>query len=145
MAGVGAAVAALREAAGLHLYGFALCGNATGLALLLSLGLPVDAPFGAGEGYWDIPPGSTALQVAAWRAHHAVVSTLIEAGADVNRRDRKGRTPLMRAVAACTNSYWMGRRSPESVRLLLAAGAAPGGIRLPTGYDAIDALLAPSH
>jgi len=136
------AVATLHEATGLHLYGFALCGNARGLSLLLSLGVPVDAPYEPGEGYWDVAPGSTALHVAAWRAHHEAVATLIAAGADVNRPDGRGRTPLMRAVAACTDSYWMSRRSPDSVRHLLAAGARGEGVPRPTGYDAIDALLA---
>jgi ankyrin repeat protein len=136
------AVAAVREAAGLHLYAFALCGNASGLAVLLSLGLPVDAPYEPGEGYWDVAPDSTALHVAAWRGHHAAVATLVAAGADVHRRDGRGRTPLMRAVAACTNSYWMERRTPNSVRLLLEAGALAHDVSLPTGYDAIDVLLA---
>lgn len=137
-----ATVARLRESAGVHLYGFSLCGNSAGLSLLLSLGLPVDAPFEPGEGYWDVAPQSTALHVAAWRGHHDAVATLVAAGADVNRRDGRGRTTLMRAVAACTSSYWMGRRAPTSVRLLLEAGATRHGVSVPTGYDAIDALLA---
>lgn len=137
-----ATVAHVRASAGAHLYGFALCGNSAGLSLLLSLGLPVDAPFEPGEGYWDVAPDSTALHVAAWRGHHDAVAALVAAGADVNRRDGWGRTPLMRAVAACTSSYWMGRRAPTSVRVLLEAGASRDGVSVPTGYDAIDALLA---
>jgi len=136
-----AAVVPLRDAAALHLYGFALSGNAAGLSLLLSLGLPVDAPHEPDDGYWDVAPDSTALHVAAWRAHHEAVRVLVAAGADVNRRDGRGRTPLMRAVAACTASYWTGRRAPDSVRLLLQSGASTAGVVTPTGYDAIDALL----
>ncbi|MDH5234111.1 MAG: hypothetical protein OEW77_04065 [Gemmatimonadota bacterium] len=33
------------------------------------------------------------------------------------------------------------RRPPDSVARLLVAGATPDGIVIPTGYDAIDALL----
>jgi hypothetical protein len=34
------------------------------------------------------------------------------------------------------------RRSPESVRALLAAGAFVQGVRYPSSYDAVDALIA---
>ena len=47
----------------------------------------------------------------------------------------------MLAVKACVDSYWMRRRSPESVKALLEAGAERAGVRLPTGYDEIDRLL----
>ena len=122
--------------------------RAAGNGMLAPLGvllqwLPtVDARWAEGDGYWDIAPHSTPLHVAAWRAQHAVVRLLIEAGADVHTRDGRGRTPLQRAVAACVDSYWTDRRQPESVRALLEAGASAEGIALPTGYDAIDALLA---
>ena len=55
--------------------------------------------------------------------------------------DAKGRTPLVLAVKACVDSYWKDRRSPDSVAALLRAGASPRNIKVPTGYDAIDALL----
>ena len=66
---------------------------------------------------------------------------MIARGADVSAKDSRGRTPLMLAVAAATQSFWTGRRSPNGVRAVLAAGASKDGIVLPTGYDEIDALL----
>jgi hypothetical protein len=59
----------------------------------------------------------------------------------VSAKDERGRTPLVLAVAAATQSFWTNRRSPDGVRALLAAGASKDGIVLPTGYDAIDVLL----
>lgn len=120
---------------------FAGIGNADGVRLLLDLGVPVDARDAAGNGYWGISPNSTALHVAAWRARHDVVQLLIARGANVNAVDDHGRTPLMRAVSACTDSYWLESRRPDSVAMLLAAGATRQGIAVPTGYDAIDTLL----
>jgi len=118
-------------------------GNNEGVVALLALGISPNALWLAGDGFWDLAPSSTALHVAAWRANHEVVSTLIAAGADVHARDGRGRTALQLAVKACTNSYWKYRRKPDSVSALLAAGAALDGIDLPTGYDAIDRLLTP--
>jgi hypothetical protein len=51
------------------------------------------------------------------------------------------RSAIQLAVKACTDSYWKYRRRPDSVAALLAAGATIEGIDLPSGYDAIDALL----
>ena len=121
---------------------FAGTGNADGVRLLLDLGLDADAPFVEGNGYWDIAERSTALHIAAWRAHHDVVALLLARSAAVNARDGRGRTPLMLAVRACVDSYWTERRSPESVRALLAAGAFVQGVPYPSGYDAVDALIA---
>ena len=53
----------------------------------------------------------------------------------------KGRTPLALAVHACVDSYWKDRRSPESVRTLLQAGASVSGVKFPSGYAEVDALL----
>jgi len=39
------------------------------------------------------------------------------------------------------DSYWTERRSPESVEALLEAGASLGGVTVPSGYAAVDALL----
>jgi ankyrin repeat protein len=66
---------------------------------------------------------------------------LIASGASVNAIDAQGRTALQLAVKACVDSYWTDRRSPDSVRVLLEAGASAEGIELPTGYDGIDVLL----
>jgi ankyrin repeat protein len=60
-----------------------------------------------------------ALHAAASVGHLDLVRMLLDAGADVDRRDPDtGRTPLHAAVTAGP-----GRDSPEIVRVLLAAGA----------------------
>ncbi len=122
---------------------FAGAANLEGVRTLLDLGIPVDALWPEGDPYFDLTPNSNALEVAAWRANHEVVCELIARGADVNATDARGRTPLQLAVKACIDSYWKYRRKPDSVAALLAAGATKQGIKLPTGYDAIDALLSP--
>ena len=61
--------------------------------------------------------GQTALMLAIKTGEMAVVSMLIEAGADVNVSERfRNQTPLMWAAAAFENAG-------EIVRLLLAEGA----------------------
>lgn len=126
---------------GVLLSSFARVGNVAGVRHLLDLGVSVDAAFAEGEGYWDIAPNSTALHAASWRGWPGVVSLLIARGADVDRTDGRGRTPLMLAVRACVDSYWMERRSPEWVRPLLEAGARLDGVRVPCGYAEVDELL----
>ena len=122
---------------------FAGANNDAGVRTLLTLGISPNALWPEGDGYWDVTPGSTALHVAAWRAHHKLVNTLIAAGAQVNARDTRDRTALQLAVKACTDSYWRYRRQPDSVAALLAASASTDGIDWPTGYEAIDELLLP--
>jgi ankyrin repeat protein len=135
-------VSAVLAEGGRLLARFALTGNTDGVRLLLDLGIPVDAVFSEGDGYFGVAPRSTALHVAAWLARHDVVKLLIERGAPVDARDGAGRTPLSLAVRACVDSYWTERRSPESVRALLAAGAPVDGVQHPSGYAEVDALLA---
>jgi hypothetical protein len=120
---------------------FAGADNVPGVRCLLDLGVPPGALWPEGDGYWTMAKDSTALHVAAWRAHHDVVLELIARGTPVNAVDARGRTALVLAVAACIDSYWKYRRKPDSVAALLAAGATTDGIELPTGYEAIDALL----
>jgi ankyrin repeat protein len=120
---------------------FAGAANSAGLRCLLSLGVSPSALWPEGDMYWEMTPNSTALHVAAWRAHHDTVRTLIDAGTPVNAIDGRNRTALQLAVRACTDSYWKYRRQPDSVAALLNAGATSDGIDLPTGYDAIDQLL----
>ena len=114
--------------------------NAGGVALLIELGVPVDARY-FGDGYYGEAAESTALHVAAWRMSNDTLDVLIRHGADVNARNKKGETPLMLAVKACVDSYWSGRRSPRAVRALLDAGAQTDRITVPTGYAAVDELL----
>jgi ankyrin repeat protein len=133
-------VDALRADGASFLGRFTESANADGVARLLDLGIPVDARY-HGDGYFGTAPDSTALHVAAWHARQPVLEVLIARGADVNARDARGRTALALAVAAATNSYWVWRRTPDGVRALLAAGASKDGVRIPTGYDAIDRLL----
>ena len=123
---------------------FAGSGNTPGVTHLLDLGLEVDAVHTEGDGYFGIAKRSTALHVAAWRARHETVRLLIERGANLNLRDGADRTALMLAVNACVNSYWMERRAPDSVAVLLAAGASAEGVQRPCGYEAVDELLADS-
>lgn len=120
---------------------FSGAGNDAGIHALLALGVSPNALWPEGDGYWELAPGSNALHVAAWRANHQTVRTLLAAGVEVNARDARNRTPLQLAVKACIDSHWQYRRSPDSVAALLAAGASLDSIELPTGYDAIDALL----
>lgn len=126
---------------GVLLATFARVGNRGGVQHLLDAGIDVNEPFVEGEGYFDIAPASTALHVAAWRGWPPVVRLLIARGADVHRRDGRGRTPLALAVRACVDSYWTDRRSPDAVQALLEAGATREGVRIPCGYEPVDALL----
>ena len=119
---------------------FAGTNNDEGIRLLLQLGVKVEALY-EGDPYFDIAKDSTALHVAAWKAWPKTVKLLIERGAPVNAKDTKGRTALMLAVKACVDSYWTSRRSPESVEALLKAGASVNGIKIPSGYAEVDALL----
>jgi ankyrin repeat protein len=133
-------VAELLERGGALLAEFAGTDNSDGVRLLLDLGIKVTALY-EGDPYFDIAKNSTALHVAAWKAWPAVVKLLIERGAPVNVIDAKGRTPLALAVKACVDSYWVNRRSPESVAALLDAGASLNGIEVPCGYAEVDRLF----
>ena len=120
---------------------FAGTGNLPGVGQLLDLGVDVGARYVEGDGYFDIAKNSTALHVAAWRAYPRIVRLLIQREAPADVPDGKGRTPLALAVKACVDSYWTERRSPESVRALLDAGAKVEGIAYPSGYAEVDQLL----
>jgi ankyrin repeat protein len=123
---------------------FAGVGNLAGVRNLLDLGVSPAAIYREGDGYFSIAKESTALHVAAWRAWPEVVRELIARGAPVNATDAQGRTALQLSIKACVDSYWIERRSPDSVSALLEAGASSAGIELPTGYDEIDKLLSGS-
>jgi ankyrin repeat protein len=125
---------------GSHLGKFATAGNTDGARQLLDLGVPVDALY-AGDGYFDIAPDSTALHVAGWMLCFPLLRLLLERGAEVNRRDSKGRTPLALVVKGCVDSYWTEWRSTEPVQALLDAGATLDGVKYPSGYAELDELL----
>jgi len=135
--------AAVIDCGGTLLAQFSGVGNVAGVRNLLELGVSASAVYREGDGYFGIARDSTALHVAAWRAWPDVVSELIGRGTPVNATDAEGRTALQLAVKACVDSYWTERRSPDSVRALLRAGASVAGIELPTGYDEVDELLRP--
>lgn len=126
---------------GRRLVEFAGNGNARGVEQLLELGIQVDAVHPEGDPYFGTAPRSTALHAAAWRARHSTLRLLIERGAEVNLRDGHGQTALILAIKACVDSYWAHRRSPESVRALLQAGASVVGVPYPCGYADVDELL----
>jgi ankyrin repeat protein len=134
-------LAQLLQMGGTLLARFAGAENDAGVRCLLALGVSAAELWPHGDPYWELTHNSTALHVAAWRAHHNVVRTLIAAGAPVNALDERNRTAIQLAIRACTDSYWKYRRRPDSVAALLAAGASTDSIELPTGYDAIDDLL----
>ena len=131
----------LRVEGALLMVRFASNGNASGIAQLLDLGVPVNAGEPHGEGYLERARNSTALHVSAWRARHDVVQLLIARGADVNARNAANQSPLMLAVKANVDSYWTDQASTESIHALLAAGASVSGARFPSGYEPADALL----
>lgn len=116
--------------------------NAGGVRHLVNLGIPVDAQFAEGDGYWGIAANSTALHVACWRLCHDTARLLLDHGADPNAADAHGRTPLQLAVKGCVDSYWSRWKAPDTIEALLAAGASTDGVTLPTGYDVADELIA---
>lgn len=134
-------VRALKAEGGQLLAEFAGTGNTEGVARLIDLGVDAGTLFKEGDGYFEVAKNSTALHVATWRARHATVKLLIERGCPVDTQDARGRTPLALAVRACVDSYWKRLRTPESVRLLLEAGASTKGIVYPSGYAEVDELL----
>ena len=130
----------LIEEGGTLLAEFAGVGNVAGVRNLLDCGISVASLY-SGDSYFDIAKDSTALHVAAWHAWPETVSELIARGAPVNAKDGKGRTALFLAVKACVDSYWTRRRSPDSVKALLDAGASASDVKVPCGYDEVDRLL----
>jgi ankyrin repeat protein len=131
----------LVEKGGTLLAEFAGVGNTAGVRHLLDCGVNATAIYVEGDAYFGIANDSTALHVAAWRAWPDVVKEQIARGALVNASDGRGRTALALAVKACVASYWTERRTPDSVRALLDAGAFVVGVEVPCGYDEVDTLL----
>jgi len=96
-------------------------------------------------------PGSTALQSAVYRRNLSIVRRLVEAGADVNRRDRSGNSALHLACldrygddeivqyllsinrgsrAACRRTDIDARNSLSQTPLMFAASVSPSMTRL---------------
>ncbi len=86
------------------------------VSLLIEAGVDVDARTGREV---------TALHLAALMRRVKVVPLLLHAGAKVNSRDAEGRTPLMWSLRTKAGAGKPGRRTAETVGLLLAVGADP--------------------
>lgn len=97
---------AMRELAS-RVFAAARGGDAEMLASYVDAGLPVDLANEAGD---------TMLMLSAYHGHLAGVQVLIKRGADVNRANDRGQTPLAGAVF---------KNQPEIARALLDAGADP--------------------
>ena len=136
-----AIVTQIKEIGGELLARFSICGNAAGVQHLLNLGIPANEPYRNGDGYYGIPTGSLAIHVAAYLGYPAVVKTLIAAGSPIDVADKNGQTPLALAIKACVDTYWTVRRSPDSVKALLEAGASVKNISYPSGYKEVDVLI----
>jgi ankyrin repeat protein len=120
---------------------FAGNGNTEGADLLLDLGVDIAATHKEGDAYYNLAKNSTALHASAWRIREETVRLLLDRKAPVNVEDARGRTPLTLAIRACVDSYWTERRSPNSVQMLLKAGATLSPNDYPSGYAEVDMLL----
>ncbi|HEV8599438.1 MAG TPA: ankyrin repeat domain-containing protein [Gemmatimonadales bacterium] len=136
-----ALVRELKAMGGQLLAKFSGTGNPPGVEALLDLGVDVAAPFTEGDGYYGLPKNSLAIHVAAWRCSSAVVKLLLDRGAPADLPDANGMTPLALAVKACVDSYWTEYCSPESVEMLLQAGANVAAVPFPSGHGAVDQVL----
>ena len=74
---------------------------------------------GADVNLVDRAGGHTPLHFAAREQHAGIAQTLLSAGAEVDARDRFGKTPLMMALFSVRD------RDGEVIRVLLASGADP--------------------
>ncbi|CAB0033173.1 unnamed protein product [Trichogramma brassicae] len=103
-----------------YLHAACVAGNATAARKLLRRGADVDC-----DSY-----KYSALQAAAWYKHEDVVEVLLEAGADPNRPDVEGSTPLHSLSWLClceceSSRRYCDKRKPVEriVRMLVEAGA----------------------
>jgi uncharacterized protein len=82
---------------------------------------------GASANSRHVLTGWSALTAASYHGKLEIVQILIQAGADVNARDKTGGTPLMKAatVPDAENISELLKRKAEIIRELLKAGADP--------------------
>jgi len=90
-----------------RLFDMARDGDAIGLAAYLDAGVPVNL---------TNTNGDTLVMLAAYYGHDAAVAELIKRGADVDRHNNRGQTPLAGAVF---------KNETTIVELLLEADADP--------------------
>lgn len=90
-----------------RVFGAARAGDAEMLASYVDAGLPVDLANEAGD---------TLLMLSAYHGHLASVQVLLKRGADANKANDRGQTPLAGAVF---------KNEPDIARALLDAGADP--------------------
>lgn len=84
-------------------------GDAATLAAYLEAGVPIELTNARGDGL---------LMLAAYHGHRDATKVLLDHGADPNKANDDGQTPLAGAVF---------KAEPDIVRDLLAAGADPDG------------------
>lgn len=73
--------------------------------------------------------GDTALHLAAAAHQPDVVRALVDAGANVKARNRRGATPLHYAADGNPASVdWAPHRQAETIRLLIESGADPNSV-----------------
>lgn len=100
------------------LYWAAGCGQVDAIRLLQCHGADVNATGGR--------DGATALGHAAYEAQSGAVRHLLESGAEPNRADRCGKTPLLASVSTPKSIALGIKEDPDrSARLLLEHGADP--------------------
>jgi len=81
-------------------------------------------------GYY-VYAGATALHVASSAHHTAMVRRLIELGADVNARNRRGAAPLhAAAIGRPGDASFDPKAQAATIACLIAAGADPNAIDL---------------
>lgn len=90
-----------------QLFDAARTGNTDVVVVAIDQGVPVDL---------TDPSGNTLLMLAAYHGHEALTGALAERGADVNRLNDRGQSPLAGAVF---------KKADDVIRTLIQHGADP--------------------